>query len=83
MRTIWQNIRTAVLTYGPNEMRSVQKTKVRIFSIWNELLVNKSFNCVATMKFSENFRKTDEKSLKAQFCENKTIKRYIKQPLTI
>ena len=32
-----------VLTYGPNEMRFVQKTKVRIFSVWNEQLVNKSF----------------------------------------
>ena len=28
---------------GPNEMRSIQKTKVRIFSVWNEQLVNKSF----------------------------------------
>ena len=37
------NIRTAILKYGPNEMRSVQKTKVRIFSVWNEQLVNKSF----------------------------------------
>ena len=26
------NIRTAVLMYGPNEVRSVRKTKVRIFS---------------------------------------------------
>ena len=31
------------LTYGPNEMRSVQKTKVRIFFVWNEQLVDKSF----------------------------------------
>ena len=38
-----QNIQTEVLTYGPNEMRSVQKTKVRIFSVWKEQLVNKSF----------------------------------------
>ena len=42
MRSIRQNIRTEVLTYGPNEMRFVQETKVRIFSVWNEQLVNKS-----------------------------------------
>ena len=50
VRSIRQNIRTEVLTYGPNEMRFVQKTKVRIFPVWNEQLVNKSFNyCIATM----------------------------------
>ena len=27
--------RTAVLTYGPNEIRSVQKTRALIFSVWN------------------------------------------------
>ena len=37
------NIRTAVLTYGLKEMRSVQKTKVRIFSVLNEQMVNESF----------------------------------------
>ena len=36
-----QNIPTEVLTYGPNEMRSVQKSKVQIFSLWNE--INKNF----------------------------------------
>ena len=50
-------------------MRSVQKTKVRIFSVWNEQL---ELYCIATMKLSENFRKTDEKSLKTQFWENQT-----------
>ena len=40
MRSIRQNIRTEVLTYKPIEMRSIQKTKVRIFSVWNEQLVN-------------------------------------------
>ena len=39
----WQNIRTTVLTYVPNEMRFVQKTKARIFFVWNEQLVNESF----------------------------------------
>ena len=38
-----QNIRTAVLKYGPNEIKTVRKAKVRIFSVWNEQLVNKSF----------------------------------------
>ena len=32
MRSIWENIRTTVLKYGLNEVSSVQKTKVRIFS---------------------------------------------------
>ena len=35
--------RTVVLNYGPNEMRSVQKTKVRTFFVWNKQLINKSF----------------------------------------
>ena len=32
MRSIRENIWTAVLKYGPNEVRFVLKTKVRIFS---------------------------------------------------
>ena len=40
---IWQKFRTAVLTYGLSEMRSVQNAKVGIFSVWNEQLINKSF----------------------------------------
>ena len=50
-------------------MKSVQKTKVRIFSVWNKQLVNKSF---IVRKVSEKCRKTDEISLEAQFCENQT-----------
>ena len=38
-----ENIWTTVLKYGPNEMRSVRKTEVRIFYVWKEQLVNKSF----------------------------------------
>ena len=39
------NFQTAVLTYGPNEIRSIQKTKVQVFSdllqtVWTEQLVN-------------------------------------------
>ena len=30
MRSIQQNFQTAVLTYGPNEIRSLQKTKVQV-----------------------------------------------------
>ena len=70
---ISRNIRTAVLTYGPNDIRSVQKTKVRIFSVWNEQLTFKiKLYCTATMKLSENFQKTNEISLEAQFCDNQT-----------
>ena len=69
---IQRNIRTAVLTYGPNEMRSVQKTKVRIFSVWNEQLVNKRLYGIATMKLSEKCLKTDEVLLEAQFSESQT-----------
>ena len=32
VRPIWENIRTAVLKYGSNGVRSVKKTKVRILS---------------------------------------------------
>ena len=32
VRSIGENIQTAVLKYGPNKVRSVRKTKVRIFS---------------------------------------------------
>ena len=32
MRSIRKNILTEVLTYGPNEVRSVQEAEVRIFS---------------------------------------------------
>ena len=32
MRSIGENIRTEVLKYGPNEVRSVRKAEVRIFS---------------------------------------------------
>ena len=54
-------------------MRSVQKTKVRIFFVWNEKFVN----CIATMNLSEKFRRSVGKlmkyiSLEAQFCENQT-----------
>ena len=31
------------IQYGTNQMRSVQETKVRTFSVWDEQLVNKSF----------------------------------------
>ena len=45
MRSIRQNIRTAVLSYGPNEVRSVPETKVRIFPYGtnNWLISHKSF----------------------------------------
>ena len=33
-----ENIRTPVWMYGPNEVRSVRKTKVRIFPEWTELI---------------------------------------------
>ena len=32
------NIRTAVWMHGPNEVRSVRKTKVEYFPIWTELI---------------------------------------------
>ena len=56
MRSIRQNIRTAVLKYGPNEVRSVQKVS----------------HHEVVGKVSEKCRKTDEVSLEAQFCENRT-----------
>ena len=31
--SMWRNIRTAVLTYGPNEMRSIQKVDVQILEV--------------------------------------------------
>ena len=43
MSSIQQNFQTAVLTYEPNEIRSIQKTKVQVFSVWNEQLINNSF----------------------------------------
>ena len=39
---IGQDIRPQFLTYEPNEVRSIQKTKVQISSVWNEYFVNKS-----------------------------------------
>ena len=53
-----QNICTVVLKYEPNEVRSVQKSKVRILSVSSEQLVYKS-SIVWTFrkvlgKFSEN-----------------------------
>ena len=105
MEPLRQNIRTALLKYGPNEMSSVQKTKVRIFSVWNEQLFSRPgepvrplrkvlsdqgsvqmvenqsylfppppptwFYCIATMNLSENFRKTDDIPLEAQFLKIK------------
>ena len=35
-RSIRENIWTAVLKYGPNEVRSVRRTKVPIFPVWTE-----------------------------------------------
>ena len=43
IRSIRQNIQTAVLTYETNEMRSAQETKFRVFSVWSEQLVDKNF----------------------------------------
>ena len=43
MRSIQQNFQTAVLAYGPNETRSIQKMKVQVFPVWNKQLVNNSF----------------------------------------
>ena len=40
---IWQNILTAVLMNDTDEMRTIQKAKVQIFSVLNEQMVNKSF----------------------------------------
>ena len=69
MRSIRQNIRTAVLT----------KTKVRIFPYGtNNWLIGAllcSYHEVVIKIFgelSEIFGKTDEISLEAQFCENQT-----------
>ena len=31
-----QNFGTAALTYGSNEISPVQKSKIRVFSVWNE-----------------------------------------------
>ena len=67
MRFIRQNTRTTVLTYGPNDMRSVKETKVRKFSVWNEQLVNKSFIVYSHLELVEknfenlleNFRKNE------------------------
>ena len=61
------------LTYGPNEMRSVQKTKVRIFAVCNEpqatnnklmrTLLYNNHEVVVGRELSENLRTTDEISL--------------------
>ena len=45
----------------------VKKTKVLIFSMWNEQL----FYCIASTNLSKHFRKTYEISFKAYFIENK------------
>ena len=70
-------------------MRSVQKTKVQIFSVWNEQLVIKSFIVQPQYNsrkifgmLSESSRKSSEKSMeyqiKAIFNENltKTLQRH-------
>ena len=40
---MYQNGRTAVQKYELNEVKSVRKTKVSMFSVWKEQLVDKSF----------------------------------------
>ena len=40
---VQQNVWTAVLMYTRNEIRSIQKIKVQIFSVWKEQLVDKRF----------------------------------------
>ena len=57
MRSIWQNVRTAVLTNGAYEMSSVRKATVGIFSVWNEQLVIRALlysHLKLIEKFSEN-----------------------------
>ena len=69
--SILQNISTAVLKNGPNEMRSIRKTKVQMFSVWKEHLVVTPIwysHHEVVGGLSENFRKTDEISFKDQFC---------------
>ena len=76
MRSIRQNIRTAVLKCRPNEIRCVRKTKAQIFSVRNEQLVNKGFVCVPAIyrkifgMLSENYQKIDGKSNQGHFNEN-------------
>ena len=50
MKSIRENIQTTVLKYGPNEVRFVRKTKVRIFSVWTELIGQSDLHCMAIIK---------------------------------
>ena len=74
VRSIRQNIRTVVLTFGQNEIRSVQKLRSKYFH-------NRTNNWVisATMNLSKNFQKvvtkfqeTYEIPFKVYFCGNHT-----------
>ena len=51
MRSIRENIWTAVLKYGPDEVRSVRKTKVQIFPVWTELIGQQKLYCIANILF--------------------------------
>ena len=59
MRSIWENIRTEVLKYGLNEVRSVLKAEVRIFSCmdrtnWSIRALLYSHNQRRKTKFTEH-----------------------------
>ena len=71
MRSIQQNTRNLVLTYGPNEMRSVQKDNSLIISVWSKLLPNKRLYC--TMNSSKIFQKSYLTSFKAYFVRIEQI----------